>query len=296
MAVAAKNKFAAAPTALGCLYQCRYALYLLLEKSRTDTDAGLSVEKFDDIAFEKAGTAEELIQTKHHLGKTSDLTDTSADLWTTLRAWAEAISNAVVSPPAVIFTIITTAKAVDGSAAIRDTLPYFLGAVPDASLMLRSRLRDAKQELSRLHRQMAETDRITGEGTVRSKALLSEATEVGLLRPEPDRDARSQLANLIDRGMQAISARQTYDFGEEANRLREQLAQLRRQYQELQDQIEVSDSNNVIFAAVRRDKAREVVIRHRFPGLCLASALTIAHFALGCRSDRQAGQRPASRA
>ena len=128
--------------------------------------------------------------------------------------------------------------------AIRDTLPYFLGAVPDASLMLRGRLRDAKQELARLNRQKAETDRIAGEGTVRSKSLLSEAAEVGLLRPEPDRDARGQLAQLVEQDVQAIFSRQTYDFGEEANRLRQQLAQLRRQYQELQDQIEVATAFN----------------------------------------------------
>jgi ABC-3C protein len=117
MAIAAKNKFTAPPAALGYLYQCRYALYLLLERSRADAAAGLSIEKFDDIAFEKAGTPEELIQTKHHLDRISDLTDSSANLWTTLRAWAEAITNATVSPPTVIFTIITTAKAAAGSAA-----------------------------------------------------------------------------------------------------------------------------------------------------------------------------------
>jgi hypothetical protein len=128
--------------------------------------------------------------------------------------------------------------------AIRDTLPYFLGAVPDASLMLRARLRDAKQELARLQRQKVEAERIAGEGSVRSKSLLSEAVEVGLLRPEPDRDARGQLAQLVEQDVKANFLRQSYDFGEEANRLREELAQLRRQYQELQDQIEVATAFN----------------------------------------------------
>src|SRR5205823_6230999 len=47
--------------------------------------------------------------------------------------------------------------------AIKDTLPYFLGAVPDTSLMLREKLRLARIELSRLQREQGEAERIAGE-------------------------------------------------------------------------------------------------------------------------------------
>ena len=157
MAVVTKNKFTAAPAALGYLYQCRYALYLLLERSRTDTDAQVSVEKFDDIAFEKAGTPEELVQTKHHVGKASDLSDTSPELWTTLRAWAEAIMNGVISPPAAILTIITTARAADSSAAgylkdglKRDPTKAHELLVKAAARMAGKHLRPAREAFAKL--------------------------------------------------------------------------------------------------------------------------------------------------
>jgi len=160
MTVVTMNKFTAAPAALGYLYQCRYALYLLLERSRTDTDAQISVEKFDDIAFEKAGTPEELVQTKHHVGKVCDLSDSSPDLWTTLRAWAEAISNGIISPPAIILTIITTARAADGTAAgylkdglNRDSAKAHDLIVKAAARMAGKQLKPAREAFAKLDTQ-----------------------------------------------------------------------------------------------------------------------------------------------
>jgi hypothetical protein len=90
---------------------------LLLQRCRDDTEALIAIERFDDISFERGGTPLELIQTKHHLSRAGDLTDTSPDLWKTLRAWSAAVKSGTISPPSAIFTIVTTAKAADGSAA-----------------------------------------------------------------------------------------------------------------------------------------------------------------------------------
>ena len=116
--VAAIDKFTAAPSALGYLYQCRYALLLLLDRMQVDPNAEIAVERFDDISFEKHGTPEELIQMKHHLASAPDLSDTSSDIWTTLRVWSHAISNGTATVPGTIFTIITTATCAPASAAI----------------------------------------------------------------------------------------------------------------------------------------------------------------------------------
>ena len=35
----------------------------------------ISIEKFDDVAFEANGEPTDLIQTKHHIDKTGDLSD-----------------------------------------------------------------------------------------------------------------------------------------------------------------------------------------------------------------------------
>jgi len=119
--------------------------------------------------------------------------------------------------------------------AIKDTLPYFIGAVPDTSLMLREQLRVAKLELGRLRRQQIEADRIAGEGDSRANSLLSEATEVGLIQVDGAATPRIQLVALRDEDSGAM-VRRNYDFGEEANRLRAELAAARQEYQELQVQ------------------------------------------------------------
>ena len=48
----------------GYLYQIRYALNLLMESDEPNYQ--ISIEKFDDVAFDDNGTPKELIQLKHH--------------------------------------------------------------------------------------------------------------------------------------------------------------------------------------------------------------------------------------
>jgi hypothetical protein len=80
----AANKFSAAGSMVGYLYQCREALLLALEETRSFPNLFVSVERFDDVAFEKEGTPQTQLQLKHH-AKAGNLTDASADLWKTLR-------------------------------------------------------------------------------------------------------------------------------------------------------------------------------------------------------------------
>ena len=70
----------------GYLFQARYALLRGLEEGRRHPGHALSIEKFDDVAFEEAGRPVELIQTKHH-GNRGDVSDASVDLWKTLHIW-----------------------------------------------------------------------------------------------------------------------------------------------------------------------------------------------------------------
>jgi len=74
--------------------------------------------------------------------------------------------------------------------AIKDTLPYFLGAVPRDQALKRQQLREARRELQRIRGRIdaAEAAARSAEGEIR--ALLAEAIAVGLvepLPPEPDR-------------------------------------------------------------------------------------------------------------
>ena len=108
------NPFTAAPSVLGYYYQARCALLLLLKSS---PGSEISLESFDDISFEKNGTPLELIQTKHTLKNTRSLSNSSTDLWKTLRVWSTTIMENKFLPSTTIFTLITTAYASNNSVA-----------------------------------------------------------------------------------------------------------------------------------------------------------------------------------
>ena len=99
---------------LGYLYQVRFALNLLMASD--DPNYQISLEKFDDIAFDRDGTPIQLIQAKHHTSPAS-LTDSSTDLWRTLNVWLDAITNDFSLLEYTDFVIITTAVAPDHSVA-----------------------------------------------------------------------------------------------------------------------------------------------------------------------------------
>jgi hypothetical protein len=88
-----------------------------LRYAYADSSIEIAIEKLDDVSFEKDGSALELLQTKHHLHRSGDLTDTSVDLWKTLRVWAEATKNDPTLPGRTRFALITTAQALEGCAA-----------------------------------------------------------------------------------------------------------------------------------------------------------------------------------
>ncbi len=107
----------AAQSAAGYMYQARLALLEALRYAYRDSGIEIAVEKLDDVSFEKDGSALELLQTKHHLKKSGDLTDSSVDLWKTLRVWAEASKADPSLPGRTRFALVTTARAPTGSAA-----------------------------------------------------------------------------------------------------------------------------------------------------------------------------------
>lgn len=100
---------------LGYLYQIRYALELLLKNENPDYQ--ISIEKFDDVAFDKDGQPVQLIQLKHHIKQKGNLTDSSADLWRTLKVWIDSLVQHPELLGSTEFLIITTATAPKNSAA-----------------------------------------------------------------------------------------------------------------------------------------------------------------------------------
>lgn len=104
----------AAGQMIGYLYQVRYAMFLLLESD--DPSFKISIEKFDDIAFENGYSPIEMIQNKHHV-KTGNLGDCSTDLWRTIKVWLDQIKKMPNLLNNCKFLLITTQKASQGSVA-----------------------------------------------------------------------------------------------------------------------------------------------------------------------------------
>lgn len=100
----------------GYLFQCRLALYQGMLMARKKIDGRISIERFDDVAFENDNHVECLIQAKHHI-KPSNLTNNSSDLWKTIRIWAKQTASSPLFPIETKLLLLTTATAPPRSAA-----------------------------------------------------------------------------------------------------------------------------------------------------------------------------------
>lgn len=110
------DQFSAVDSALGYLYQVRCALLLSLRRLKTEPVFDASIETLDDITFESNGTAQELLQTKHHKNRVANLTNASADLWKTLRIWIAAWDADHISSTTILY-LVTTENVVSGTTA-----------------------------------------------------------------------------------------------------------------------------------------------------------------------------------
>jgi energy-coupling factor transporter ATP-binding protein EcfA2 len=118
--------------------------------------------------------------------------------------------------------------------ALRDTIPYFLGAVPRDQALKRAQLRDAKRTMARLAGELDRAELIAQTIDVELGALLAEARAVGLVDDREVSD-RSELVRVLQG---ARTARPTVRTGDvladqdrrlELERRRDQIrAQLRR--------------------------------------------------------------------
>ncbi len=107
--------FSAGSQALGYLFQARYALYLILINKE---EIELAVESLDDITFfDDEKNPLELLQLKHHTNAQASLTDSSTDLWKTIRVWSTQLQEKEISLPDTLLTLVTTAEAPENSAA-----------------------------------------------------------------------------------------------------------------------------------------------------------------------------------
>lgn len=149
---------------LGYLYQVRYALYLLLKNDNEDNQ--ISIERFDDIAFSQDDNPKQMIQLKHHVKKHGNLSDSSTDIWRTLKVWIDAISKDKSLLTNTDFLIITTASIPVGSAAS----------------LLKADNRDADVAYSILKQISEKSENKAHEAYYKAFSDLDEETAKGLLK------------------------------------------------------------------------------------------------------------------
>ncbi len=109
--------FSAIEPNLGYLYQVRYGLFLIV--SEQNPFAKILIEKIDDISIELPDLLN-VYQTKLHINSVANLTNSSTDLWKTIRVWSVGIANGQLDPDNCLFNLITTAV------ASADTIPFKL--------------------------------------------------------------------------------------------------------------------------------------------------------------------------
>jgi hypothetical protein len=86
--------------------------------------------------------------------------------------------------------------------ALRDTIPYFLGAVPRDQAVMRARLRDARRALQRAETELQSAELSAATIDTELRALLAEARAVGLV-PDVDISDRANLVRTLQ-GARAI--------------------------------------------------------------------------------------------
>ena len=109
----------AASSALGYLYQSQWPLLELLRGSLDRPDLAITVELFDDVAWEEQGTAIQLLQLKHHVRSGRGLGDMSADLWRTVRVWLDGVDVSDPNGPSLCLVTTQTAAPASAAAALR---------------------------------------------------------------------------------------------------------------------------------------------------------------------------------
>lgn len=123
--------------------------------------------------------------------------------------------------------------------AIRDTLPYFLGAVTDDHVAKRNELRRLGASLREKEARLAEIQAIRGEGFGKASTLVVEAQDVGLLDPSAGPDSPEHAVTLL-RGLSELTSDPEAELRESggvvAELLREKEA-LWREHRRIKEQI-----------------------------------------------------------
>lgn len=130
--------------------------------------------------------------------------------------------------------------------AIRDTLPYFLGAVPESRITLSEDLRIAKREHKLAERRLTEAENIVGNGFRKGISLLGEARQVGLIssdnNPKTPEEALTLLRQILSKAEQGTRSLLESSDKPVLEAVRSEIAQFNDELKNLEERILISES------------------------------------------------------
>ncbi|MFF3669590.1 ABC-three component system protein [Microtetraspora malaysiensis] len=163
--------FDASASAIGYLYQLRYALLAGLNEFGTDASWSVSVEVVDDVEIVAAGESRRW-QLKHRASGTR-LTDGSTDLWKTLRIWSEAIRDGFLDPARTRLLLLTT------STVPVDSVAHYLQAGPGRDVERAHELLEAAATKSAADAKKKSIEAYRGLKDGQQQAMLAAITVLG---------------------------------------------------------------------------------------------------------------------
>jgi len=122
--------------------------------------------------------------------------------------------------------------------AIKDTSPYFLGAIQENRLVLEQELSGARKLLRRAELALKEAVDMRGEGSVQGRALLEEAVDVGILAQGPRVEDADELRTVLRATLQWSPEAPSYPGVDRLVQLQEEERQLEGQLKTILETIQ----------------------------------------------------------
>jgi hypothetical protein len=123
--------------------------------------------------------------------------------------------------------------------ALKDTVPYFLGAVDDDYVKKREQLRRVRERLRSCERKLAEIDALRGDGASKADGLLAQARDAGLSSITADSWVETVAALRAVASTPLANVEATASDGGEFSRLARARNQLMSEQRRIRDEIEV---------------------------------------------------------
>jgi len=123
---------------------------------------------------------------------------------------------------------------------IKDTLPYFLGAVREDHLVMLQELALQKRELKLLEQRHREAESVRGDEMTRARSLQAEAIEIGILPAEVPSETLINIRENLQRVLEWEPTQPTFGGSDIMTQLQEEVTALEARRQKLSDDVKTA--------------------------------------------------------